>query len=255
MFCVRIHKAHIVVVISAMLLFQQAAYPQADLTQPNERVVSSTLAAAADIDPCSYNGGATRNVACNQDNVSDELRSLGQHGDKIARARQQALLILQVPNACSAWFQESDPDAAEIFRSLHYELDRQGTSHMVRVRTEFGVSHFKHPWGAMSDENGGRDSNIFLNANGPFFAQQSRVTDSATIIRPTWHRLNVGFYDGDTNEARVTILLHELGHIIGRLPEDNDSWDGRSSRNTLEVLQHCGTEIDRSMRKDSRINN
>ena len=58
-------------------------------------------------------------------------------------------------------------------------------------------------------------------------------------MRPAWHWLNVGFYDGDTPEARVAILLHELGHIIGRLPEDNDSWDGESSRNTMEVLQHC----------------
>jgi hypothetical protein len=225
MFRARIYKAKTVVAILAMLLFQGNVYSQSEFTQRNE------------------------------DSVSDELRSLGQRGDKIARARQQALEILQTQNACAAWFQESDPDAAEVFRSLHYELDRQGTSHIVRLRTEFGVSHFKHPWGAKSDENAGRNSSIFLNAYGPFFARQSRVTDSAVIMRPTWHRLNVGFYDGDTNEARVAILLHELGHIIGRLPADNDSWDGRSSRNTLEVLQHCKSEIDPSGRKESRVSN
>jgi hypothetical protein len=225
MFRARIFKAKTVVAILAVLFFQGAASSQSTFTQRSE------------------NG------------VSDELRSLGQRGDKIARARQQALEILQTSNGCADWFQVSDPDAAEVFRSLHYELDRQGTSHIVRLRTDFGVSHFKHPWGAMSDENAGRNSSILLNAYGPFFTWQSRVTDSDGIMRPTWHRLNVGFYDGDTNEARVAILLHELGHIIGRLPADDDSWDGQSSRNTMEVLQHCKSEIDRSVRKGSRITN
>jgi len=220
-----ISKARILVATSVMLLFHGTVYSQSEFTQRN------------------------------QDNGSDELRSLGKRGEQISRARQQTLEILQSQNACSAWFQESDPDAAEVFRSLHYELDQRGTSHIVRLRTEFGVSHFKHPWGAMSDESAGRNSNISLNAYGPFFVQQSRVTDSVGTIPATWHRLNVGFYDGDTNEARVAILLHELGHIIGRLPEDNDSWDGRSSRNTMEVLQHCKSEIDRYGRKDARIGN
>jgi hypothetical protein len=143
----------------------------------------------------------------------------------------------------------------EVFRSLHYELDRQGTSHIDRVRGEFGVTHFKHPWAAMSNESAGRNSSISLNVYGPFFIRQSRVIDSEGTTRLTWHVLNVGFYEGDTNEARVTILLHELGHIIERLPEDNDPWDGQSSRNTIEVLQHCKREIDRSGRKYSRISN
>ena len=225
MFRARIHKAKAVVAIVATLFLQGVAYSQSEFRQRNE------------------------------DEVSDELRSLGQRGDKIARAREHAREILRAQNGCAAWFQESDPDAAEIFRSLHYEIDRRGTSHIVRLRTELGVSSFKHPWGAMSDENAGKNSNIFLNAYGPFFAQQSRVTDSGVIMRPTWRKLNVGIYDGDTNEARVAILLHELGHVIGRLPADNDSWDGVSSRNTMEVLAHCKAEIDRSVRKDSRVSN
>jgi hypothetical protein len=41
--------------------------------------------------------------------------------------------------------------------------------------------------------------------------------------------LTISSYHRDTPEAQITILLHELEHIIGRLPEDDDSWDGRSS--------------------------
>jgi hypothetical protein len=34
---------------------------------------------------------------------------MGEHGDRIARARRQALEILETRSACAAWFQESDP--------------------------------------------------------------------------------------------------------------------------------------------------
>src|ERR1700675_736955 len=44
-----------------------------------------------------------------------ELSPLGKAGDTIARAREQVLEILQQNNACTAWFQESDPDPAEVF--------------------------------------------------------------------------------------------------------------------------------------------
>jgi hypothetical protein len=63
------------------------------------------------------------------------------------------------------------------------------------------------------------------------------------LPRPAGNRLLViSSYAGNTPEAQITILLHELGHIIGRLPEDDDSWDGRSIRNISEVSRHCKTE-------------
>jgi len=63
------------------------------------------------------------------------------------------------------------------------------------------------------------------------------------LLQPGGNRLLVvSSYNGNTPEAQITILLHELGHIIGRLPEDDDSWDGRSFRNTSEVSRHCKSE-------------
>jgi predicted HD phosphohydrolase len=59
----------------------------------------------------------------------------------------------------------------------------------------------------------------------------------------------VGSYSGNTAEAQIAILLHELGHIVGRLPDDSDSWDGRSSQNTLEILSHCKPEIRAAARR------
>jgi hypothetical protein len=252
----RVCKAKIVAVISSMLLCQEAGYSKSEPAAHDFSVVHTELGSAEeDIDRCSDNREARPNAACSEDNVSAELLAMGERGDRIARARRQALEILEAGNACAAWFQESDPDASQVFRSLHYELDRQGTSHIEMVRGALGVTSFKHPWGARSTESSGSNSIISLNANGPFFFQQSQVTDSAGGIRPAWHWLKIGFYDGDTMEARVTILLHELGHIIGRLPEDKDSWNGQSSRNTMEVLQHCKSQIDRTARKNSHIHN
>jgi hypothetical protein len=50
--------------------------------------------------------------------VSLEFSALGKRGEAIVRARKQVLEILQLGNACSAWFQEVAPDPAGVFRSL-----------------------------------------------------------------------------------------------------------------------------------------
>jgi hypothetical protein len=182
----------------------------------------------------------------NDDRVVLELSALGKQGDTIARAREQVLEILQNGNACTAWFQEADPDPAEVFRSLQFELDERDPSYVYGKRDGEGGQLFKHPWGARSFENGGRNSIIQLNANGPFFNRTSRVMQmdrGGMLARPGGYRsLVISSYNGNTPEAQITILLHELGHIIGLLPEDGDSWDGRSSRNTSEVLRYCKTE-------------
>ena len=180
------------------------------------------------------------------DRVVLELSALGKQGDTIARAREQVLEILHQGNACTAWFQGADPDPAEVVRSLHCALEMRGPSYVYGIRDSHGGQFFKHPWAARSIENGGRDSTILLNANGPFFNRTSVLMQldlRGMPARPDGNRLlTISSYEGNTPEAQITILLHELGHIIGLLPEDGDSLDGRSSRNTSEVLRHCKTE-------------
>jgi len=181
-----------------------------------------------------------------EERVALELSALGKQGDTIARARGQVLDILQHGNACTVWFQESDPDPAEVFRSLHFELEMGGPSYVYGMRDHEGGLLFKHPWAASSTQYGGSHSTILLNANGPFFNRTSVVMQldpTGRLARPDGIRLlTISSYKGNTPEAQITILLHELGHIIGRLPEDHDSWDGQSSRNTSDVLRHCKTE-------------
>ncbi len=185
----------------------------------------------------------TRNQ--DDDRVALELSALGKQGDTIARARGQVLDILQYGNACTVWFQEADPDPAEVFRSLHFELEMKGPSYVYGMRDQKGLL-FKHPWAAKSIQYGGSNSIILLNANGPFFNRTSivmQLNPGGMLLWPEGTRLlTVSSYNGNTPEAQITILLHELGHIIGRLPEDADSWDGQSSRNTSEVVRRCRAE-------------
>src|SRR5262249_34324376 len=165
----------------------------------------------------------------------------------ISEAREQVMRILQSQNACTAWFQETDPDAAEIFDSLLYELDEKGTSEAYRRRDEFGEILIKHPWGASAPESGGKAAVVTLNSNGPFFKHFARMRTLSALgvigSNENWDGQMVGPYPGNTREVRVLILLHELGHVIGRLPVDDASWNGESSRNTAEVLRHCRHEI------------
>jgi hypothetical protein len=182
----------------------------------------------------------------NEDGVELELSALGKPGDTIARARAHVIEILQNGNACTAWFREADPNPAEVFRSLHFELETSESSYVYGMKDNERGQLLKHPWGARSIEYGGRDSTILLNAGGPFFNRSSvimQLDPRGLLLRPDGIRpLTVGPYQGNTLEAQITILLHELGHIVGRLPEDDGSWDGRSSQNTAEVLRHCKIE-------------
>jgi hypothetical protein len=200
----------------------------------------------------SQESGAELDSSAVDERIKQELTALGPRGAVIAEARTDVLEILESQGSCAAWFQETEPSVAAVFRSLHYELSR-GTSQILLMRDDSGTAWFKHPWGASTTEYGGRDSLITINSNGPFFVQQTRLSKLSAFGGPAlpagWHVVIVGPYVGDTPEARMTILLHELGHIVGRLPIDDGSWNGKSARNTVEVLRHCKAEIYLQARK------
>jgi hypothetical protein len=189
------------------------------------------------------------------DPVALELAGLGKRGAMIERSREQVLTVLQGENGCAAWFQEVEPEPAEVFRSLHYIIEEHGPFYVLHARDQEGREVFKHPWSARALQNSGRDSFIRLNTRGAFFTYTSPVLQVDPEGPMHWpgdrHRLFVASYSGDTGGARMAILLHELGHIVGRLPEDDDNWDGRSDRNSEEVIRHCGREIRESKEKSS----
>lgn len=198
-----------------------------------------------------------RSQSATTDDVSTELTALGERGEAISRAREQTFGILHSENSCSAWFREAAPDTAEVFQSLHYEIEKDGPSYVQHMRNYDGTNLFKHPWTARTTENSGRDSAIALNPSGAFFQATLPLEDVDFRGQREWktggiHRLIIASYSGNTARAQITILLHELGHVVGRLPEDDDSWNGRSTRNTEEVLRHCKHEINAAAGRTTR---
>lgn len=177
--------------------------------------------------------------------------ALDRRGELIARSRLQVLEILEDRNACTEWFQQSNADAAAAFRSLRFSVDPNGPSRVSAIRTDRGALLLKHPWAARVIPIEGSNFSIWINGDGPFFLGESRTDDSGfQLTHLPWRRLSVGSFSGDTDQARITILLHELGHVIGRLPDDDNSWNGQSTRNTAEVLRHCKREVEASARKN-----
>jgi P2-related tail formation protein len=186
---------------------------------------------------------------CKKDDelVAMDLADLGKRGQTIAKVREQVLEILETENGCSAWFQGVDPDPAATFRSARFVVDEMGQREVYARKMPGDLEFFKHPYVASSIQNAGRNAVIQLNANGAFFVKISRVLEQpqpGEIVRlARLHGLTVASYEGDTPMAQITTVLHELGHITGRIPEDDDSWPSQSERNTEEVLRYCKSEI------------
>jgi hypothetical protein len=202
---------------------------------------------------CVRSGAADLPCKNDEERIQMQLLAMGRRGETIARIREQVLEILQNRNACSAWYQGVDADPAATFRSLVFVLDEKGPPYVHGIRDSRDFIQFKHPYVASATENAGRNSAIRLNANGAFFNHSSSVIEEPPDggpARPIGIRtLRVDSYPGDTPEAQLTAMLHELGHIVGRIPEDSDSLDGQSARNTAEVLRYCRPEIRAMARK------
>ena len=207
-------------------------------------------------DPCQEMRRPAAGTAGQEERIQKGLLALGRQGEAIRRARDQVLEILEAENGCAAWFQEADADPAGTFRSVDFALEENGPGYIFALKEIGQAEIFKHPHVASSWENAGRNATIRLNANGAFFKRTSAVLEQdrrAGPLQPAgMHMLRVASFPGSSAPAQVTALLHEFGHIIGRLPEDDDSWNGQSTRNTEEVLRHCRTEIRAIARKPPR---
>jgi len=182
-----------------------------------------------------------------KEHIAGDSSDLPQRGEELERARQQVLVILQANGGCSAWLKETDPNVVEIFRSLRLRVVDEDVSYIQQTYDPRKGFLFKHPWAARTHELAGREALVEFNLNGPFFLSSLPVVQIASPIDAGrfhgFHALSIGSFRGNSLAAQMTTMLHELAHVIGRIPVDDDSWDGRSTRNTAQVLQHCKTEI------------
>lgn len=218
-----------------------------------------TLPRAVFVNPCAHSvarfSGLSPILPCKEtpDFVPAKLSALGKAGQKIERAREVVLNILREENACAEWFETKDANPAATFQSLDFQIDERGQQYVFESRGDAGSRLFRHPYVARATQDGGEHTSITINAHGAFYRAQGVVKDIKQEIAPmpmlATRLLVVGDYTGDTLPAQTVTLLHEFGHVIDLLPEDADDLDGKSVRNTDEVLRHCRAEVEAAHRK------
>ncbi len=144
--------------------------------------------------------------------------------------------ILTAPGDCRTFF--GGAVAVEAFNDLSTQLrtkplENRGIGMMMAGETRNVILNTT-----------GRAYRLFeratLNSRGAFFHE--RLTPLGAIVP------HVGSFAPNTREARVLMLLHELGHLIrqrdGQWLIPNDGGDVElSTRNTALVEQVCGREI------------
>lgn len=224
--------------------------PDASCVEPAFSAPPRTLAD----NPCSQNVTRFPDISgsftCNElpDAVPAELSALGKPGLTIARAREKVLEILRSENACTEWFEAKDASPAVTFQSLNFSLDQNGQHNIFESKESESRFMLRQPYVARATQDGGAHTAITINAHGAFYRTQGQVqkiSQEGLSLQLDGRRvLTVGSYSGNTLPAQMVTLLHEFGHIIDLLPEDADSLDGKSGRNTDEVLRHCRAEVE-----------
>lgn len=164
-----------------------------------------------------------------------ELLSL----DKVCHvAYLDAFNILKDDNSCSRFFGGSAA-SVEVLNKLASQMQKKRLSdrgiglrmwgqftHVKNVRTGFSYRLF---------------DNAMVNTNGPFYSRFPFGAASAQYQ-------HVGRFPSYTREARVLMLLHELGHLIQGsnghwlIPDDFNNYE-RNLENTMAVEARCKKQL------------
>lgn len=218
-------------------------------------ICETSPAPTAAMSPCKAANALPPRCEWPGDQTQVQLDAMGKIGQKISRARERVLGILQTENSCRAWFQGKDSNPAATFRTLRFVLDFHGDELILENRDLGPMNVFRSPYVARVTQGDGADSMVTINAKGAFFSTMARVIEvhkegGPSIFHGT-RVLRVGPYDGDTLPAQVVTLLHEFGHVLDLLPTDEHNVDGRSVQNTNEVLRNCGAALDSALNRSS----
>jgi hypothetical protein len=205
------------------------------------------------VNPCSPADLGRSGCNAAKEQVPGDLGVMGKAGQTILRARERVLEILETENGCSDWFRSKDPSPAATFRTLSFALDGKGEEYVQESRDLGPLEVFRSPYVARVYQGDGSYATVTLNRRGAFFFGLSRVMEVPKEGGPGNYQgfrlLYVGPYAGNTLHAQVATLLHEFGHLVDLLPSDEGDQDGRSLRNTYEVLRHCRAEVESKVQR------
>lgn len=156
----------------------------------------------------------------------------------LMKAYNDAFSILKENNSCSQFF--GGPVATIALDKLIAQLRQEpfpGTH--VGMQMYGAITNVTHNPTGFSYRV---FENATINSNGPFF---KRKRDPSEDFVP-----NVGSFAPNTREARVSILLHELAHLVRArdrnwlIPDDGGN-PAQSARNTETIETNCGNQIRR----------
>jgi hypothetical protein len=163
-------------------------------------------------------------------------RPLPSRDGLINRAYLDAAAVLSEESECSRFF--GGPYAATtVLKRLAGQLRATKLATGVGIRMYGRVTDFEDP-------SHGFRYRLFekavVNVAGPFSSHQASDGDAPVQ--------NVGSFPPDTREARVLMLLHEIGHLLTGPDQNwllpNDGGDSeQSEKNTRFVESKCGERI------------
>jgi hypothetical protein len=144
------------------------------------------------------------------------------------------LSILNSSNECSDFF-GGPVNSATVFNQLFARVQKE------HVRAAIGIQmsgRITNVWDTATETRYRLFDKVIINADGPFYRKQ--------FIDVRFQ--GVGTFDPNTNEARVLMLLHELGHAMKGDDGDwllpNDGKDDTLSRlNSQRIEAVCGKQI------------
>jgi len=157
--------------------------------------------------------------------------------DKILEsAYYDTLSILSTPNKCSDFFGGTSA-SVDIFDDLISKVRKGYFSTSIGIQMSgAAVDMF-----SMKTKRKYRlFDKVSINGNGPFYRKRNFLWEST--VR------GVGTFAPNTREARVLMLLHELGHVVKGeggnwlLPDDGGD-EALSTDNTRKIEAICGNQI------------
>lgn len=159
--------------------------------------------------------------------------------DKVCRvAYLDAFNILKDDNSCSRFFGGSTASVG-VLNNLALRMQKKRLSdHSIGIRMWGQLTLVRNVATGFSYR---LFDNAMVNTNGPFYSRRPFGTASA-------QNQFVGRFPSHTREAKVLMLLHELGHLIRGpngnwlIPDDHKSYE-QNLENTMVIDAKCGKQI------------
>lgn len=167
--------------------------------------------------------------------------------DKILeRAYYDTLSILSTPNECSDFF--GGISAVESFNGLISKVRKDYFSSAIGIRMSGTTTNV---FNAQTKNQYRLFNKVSINGNGPFY--RNKLTNAQAFVS------GIGRFAANTQEARVLMFLHELGHVVKGTTGDwllpDDGVDESKSRvNTKKIEDVCGEQIKNLGKGDLMMN-